>query len=166
MELNWLKPIKMLISDVDGVMTNGQIYLDSNNQWKRIFSTYDGVGLKLLMEKGYQVGIITGGRSDDVKTRMEFLGVHHFYDGASDKLPCYLDILKKTGLQDHEIVYIGDEIYDVPILERVGIGVTVPNAMEEAKQKAKYTTRVAGGDGAVREICNWILKNGYYSRKS
>ncbi len=158
-----MKQVKMLICDVDGVMTDGTIWLDTDRQWKRVFSVYDGVGMKLLMEKGYKVGVITGGKSEDVKTRMEFLGVPYFYDGVGDKVPSFEDILKKTGLKASEIMYIGDEIYDVPLIERVGVGVSVPNGVHEAKSKAKYITRAAGGTGAVREIIDWLLKHGFYS---
>ncbi|MGE3974901.1 MAG: KdsC family phosphatase [Bdellovibrionales bacterium] len=163
MDISLLKQIKMLISDVDGVMTDGTIWLDTDKQWKRIFSVYDGVGMKLLMEKGYQVGVITGGKSEDVKTRMEFLGIPHFYDGVGDKVPSFEDILKKTGLKANEIMYIGDEIFDIPLIERVGVGVSVPNGVDGAKSKAKYITKCAGGTGAVREICDWLLKYGFYS---
>ncbi len=163
MDNSRLKRIKMLICDVDGVMTNGEIWLDSQNHWKRRFSVYDGVGLKLLMEKGYRIGVITGGKSVDVKTRMEFLGVEFFYEGIADKMPPFLEILEKSGLKKEEIAYIGDELVDVPIIEKVGMGVSVPNGVKEAREKAAYITKTRGGDGAVRELCELILEKGFYS---
>lgn len=163
MDISRLKRIKMLICDVDGVMTNGEIWLDSQNQWKRRFTVYDGVGLKMLMDKGYKVGIITGGKSIDVQTRIGFLGIEYFYEGIGDKTPPLLEILQKTGLKLEEIAYIGDELVDVPIIEKVGVGVSVPNGVKEAREKAKYITKVRGGDGAVRELCDLILEKGFYS---
>jgi 3-deoxy-D-manno-octulosonate 8-phosphate phosphatase (KDO 8-P phosphatase) len=163
MDLSRLKRIKMLICDVDGVMTNGEIWLDSQNQWKRRFSVYDGVGLKMLMEMGYKVGVITGGKSIDVQTRIGFLGIEYFYEGIGDKTPPLQEIIQKTGLKLEEIAYIGDELVDVPIIEKVGVGVSVPNGVKEACEKAKYITKARGGDGAVREICDLILEKGFYS---
>lgn len=163
MDISRLKRIKMLISDVDGVMTNGEIWLDSQNNWKRCFSVYDGVGMKMLMDAGYRVGVITGGKSIDVRTRMEFLGVEYFYEGIGDKTPSLEEILKKTGLKSEEVAYIGDELVDVPIIERVGVGVSVPNGLKEAREKAIYITKARGGEGAVREICDLILEEGFFS---
>ncbi len=163
MDINRVKRIKMLICDVDGVMTNGEIWLDSQNQWKRKFSVYDGVGLKMLMDMGYKIGVITGGKSIDVRTRMEFLGVEFFYEGIADKTPSFDEILSKTGFKPEEVAYIGDELVDVPIIKRVGMGVSVPNGVKEAKRDAAYITKVPGGDGAVREICDLILENGFFS---
>jgi len=163
MDISRLKRIKMLICDVDGVMTNGEIWLDCQNYWKRRFSVYDGVGLKMLMDEGYLVGVITGGQSIDVKTRMQFLGIEYFYDGIGDKMPPLLEILDKTKLKKEEVAYIGDELADVPIIESVGVGVSVPNAVKEAREKAIYVTHARGGDGAVREVCNLILEKGFYS---
>lgn len=164
MDKSRLKNIKALVTDVDGVLTDAMIWWDSDKQWKRKFSVRDGVGLKLLMESGYKVGVITGGRSEDVQTRMKFLGVHYYYDGISgDKYEPFQDLLKQSGLQPSEILYIGDEVYDVSVMKLCGIGVTVPDAVEEAKQAAHYVTKVPGGFGAVREVCDLIRKHGFYS---
>jgi 3-deoxy-D-manno-octulosonate 8-phosphate phosphatase (KDO 8-P phosphatase) len=163
MDVSRLKRVKMLLCDVDGVMTNGEIWLDSQNHWKRTFSVYDGVGLKMLMDMGYRVGVITGGKSIDVRTRMEFLGIEFFYEGIGDKTPPFNEILEKTGFKPDEVAYIGDELVDVPIIEKVGVGVSVPNGVREAREKAAYITKAKGGDGAVREICDLILEKGFYS---
>lgn len=156
--------IKMFITDVDGVLTDGTIWLDSAGKWKRAFCVKDGVGLKLLMKAGYEVGVITGGKSEDVDTRIGFLGIKHYYSEASDKTPSFDKILKDTGLKPSEIAYIGDEVYDVPIIEKVGFGASVPDAVESVKAKAHYITNTRGGSGAVREICDLILEHGYHSR--
>ncbi len=164
MDKSRLKQIKALVTDVDGVLTDATVWWDSDKQWKRNFSVRDGVGLKLLMEKGYKIGVITGGRSEDVQTRMKFLGVHYFYDGISgDKFECYQDLLKASGLQSSEILYIGDEIYDVSVMKAVGVGVSVPDAVDEAREAAHYITKHQGGHGAVREVCDLIRKHGFFA---
>jgi 3-deoxy-D-manno-octulosonate 8-phosphate phosphatase (KDO 8-P phosphatase) len=160
-----LRNIKMLISDVDGVLTDGTIWLDSNLKWRRSFNVLDGVGLKLLMDAGYTVGIITGGNSEDVRMRMEFLGIKYFYDGASDKVPFFQKILKETRLKPSEIAYIGDEIYDVPIMEVVGFSACPPRANKQAKKAADHETEAEGGYGSVREVCDLILEFGAHAKK-
>lgn len=163
MDKSRLKSIKALVTDVDGVLTDATIWWDSDKQWKRNFSVRDGVGLKLLMEAGYKVGVITGGKSEDVRTRMEFLGVHWFFDGHTDKIEPFQDLLKQSGLKASEVIYIGDEVYDVPVLKMVGVGATVPDAVDEAKQVAHYITKYPGGFGAVREVCDLVRRYGFYS---
>jgi 3-deoxy-D-manno-octulosonate 8-phosphate phosphatase (KDO 8-P phosphatase) len=158
--LERLGKIKALVSDVDGVMTNGQIWLDSNNEWKRAWSVLDGSGLRQIMEIGYKVGVITAATAQDVSFRMNFLGIHYFYNGTRDKYPAFEDILKKSGLRPDEIAYIGDDIYDVPVLKAVGFAVAPPTALEEAKSAAHYITQKAAGFGAVREICDLLRAHG------
>lgn len=157
--------IKMLITDVDGCLTDGTIWLDSNLQWRRSFNVLDGVGIKLLIEQGYTVAVITGGNSEDVRLRIKFLGIEHFYDGASDKRPAFEDLLKKTGLKPSEIAYIGDEVYDLPIMNRVGFSACPPRAVEQVKKDSHYVCKAEGGYGAVREVTDLILQNGFYSQK-
>lgn len=153
-----LKKIKLLLSDVDGVMTDTTIWLDSDGHWKRNFSIYDGMGFKRLQAEGIQVGIITASDALDVRERFKFLKVDHFYEKASDKRPALDDIRQKTGFELEEIAYIGDDIMDVPLLEVVGFSVSVPHALEEVKSKADFITQNPGGHGAVREVCEMILK--------
>lgn len=153
-----LKNIKLLISDVDGVMTDACIWLDPNGQWRRKFNVYDGMGLKRLMKQGIQVGIITASLAEDVRTRFEFLKVDHFYENSSDKRRDLDEIVQKTGFSLNEIAYIGDDLMDLPVLECVGFSVTVPHALEEVKTKVDYTTQREGGAGAVREVCEMILR--------
>ncbi len=159
-----LKNIKALVLDVDGVLTNGKIWLDTDSEWKREFCVKDGVGIKRLLEAKYQVAVITGGKSHDVRTRAKFLGILHFYEGALNKEPSYEDLKSKTGFQDSELCYIGDEIFDLPIIRSCGFGVTVASAVDEVREGADYITRSPGGDGAVREICDLLMNHGYYSR--
>ncbi len=153
-----LKKIKMLLSDVDGVMTDATIWLDSNMKWKRKYNVLDGMGLIRLQKQGIKVGIITASDADDVRFRFEFLKVDYFYEKSSDKGLALQDILKKTGFDLSEIAYIGDDLMDLPVIEAVGFGVAVPNSLEEVQAKADYVTKRSGGEGAVREVCEMILR--------
>lgn len=155
-----LQKIKMLVSDVDGCFTDGTIWLDSNLHWRRSFNILDGVGIKLLQAEGYEIGVITGGSSEDVRVRMEFLGITHFFDNASDKIPSFRKILKATGLKASEIAYIGDEIYDLPIIKEVGFSACPPRAVASVKKTVDHICKAEGGYGAVREVCDLILQYG------
>ena len=152
-----LKNIKILLSDVDGVMTDTSIYLDSNGDWRRHFSIYDGVGFKRLQKKGVQVGIITAADGVDVRKRFEFLEVDYFYEKAKDKLKHLKDVVEKSGVSLDEVAYIGDDLMDLPVIEKVGFGVTVPHALKSIKEKSDYITENKGGHGAVREVCELII---------
>jgi 3-deoxy-D-manno-octulosonate 8-phosphate phosphatase (KDO 8-P phosphatase) len=158
-----LKKIRMLICDVDGVLTDGRLWISDDGKWRRFFHVKDGVGLKLLMEAGYEVGVISGGKSDDVVQRMGFLSIKHFYLEAADKLPPFNEILVNTKFKPEEIAFIGDEVFDIPVLKRVGFAATVPNAVADVKKCAHYVTKTPGGMGAVREISDLILKGGALS---
>ena len=163
MDISALKNIKMLVLDVDGILTDGTLWLDSNEEWKRAYSVYDGVGIKLVIEAGYQVGVITGGGSKDVEKRSRFLGIQHIYQGQTDKRPAFDDLLTKTGLKASEVLYMGDEIFDVPLLERAGFGATVPHAVDSAKAVAQSVTTRLGGHGAVREVCDLLIRYGHFA---
>lgn len=152
-----LKNIKLFLSDVDGVMTDARIFLDAHGNWARQFSVYDGIGLKRLQERDVSVGIITAALAEDVRKRFEFLKVDFFYEGAKDKLKHLNEILEETGLSADEVAYIGDDLMDVPVIEAVGFGVTVPHALDSIKAKSNYITKQNGGFGAVREICEMII---------
>jgi len=156
----------MLICDVDGVLTDGRLWISDAGKWCRYFHVKDGVGMKLLMDEGYDVGVISGGKSDDVIQRMSFLKITHFYLEAADKVGPFEEILKNTGYSEDEIAYIGDEVFDIPILKRVGFAATVPGAVSEVKKSAHYVTKIGGGHGAVREIADFIRQFGSLSPKS
>ncbi len=156
----------MLICDVDGVLTDGRLWISDDGKWRRFFHVKDGVGMKLLMDNGYEVGVISGGKSDDVVQRMEFLNIKHFYLEAADKTQPFEKILEKTGLKTDEIAFIGDEIFDIPILERVGFAATVPGAVAKVKKSAHYVTKTDGGAGAVREVVDLIMEHGALNKKS
>ncbi len=160
--LTRVRQIIMVIFDVDGILTDGRLWVTDAGKWCRFFCVKDGVGIKLLMDAGYEVGVISGGKSDDVIQRMTFLKIPYFYLEAGDKMPPYLEILEKTGFKEDEIAFIGDEIFDIPILERVGFAATVPGAVKEVKSAAHYVTKEVGGMGAAREVADMVRFNGAF----
>lgn len=164
LDVQKLKSIKMLVLDVDGVLTDCRLWMDSNGEWKRIYSVRDGVGIIALAEAGYKLAIITGAKATDVRARAKMLGFHYFYEGAMDKWPAFEKLQAESGLKPEEMAYVGDDVFDIPLLEAVGFGATVPEAVEEVIDCAQYVTKRPGGNGAVREICNFILKYGFYSK--
>ena len=155
----------MLVLDVDGILTDCKIFLDSNNEWKRIYSVRDGVGIKALIEANYKVAIITGATAVDVRARVKMLGIHHLYEGALNKLPAFEDLQKQTGLKPSEMAYMGDDFFDIPLLEKVQFSATVPDAMEEVLETVQHVTKRPAGNGAVREVCDYILKYGFYAKE-
>ncbi|MCB9072089.1 MAG: HAD hydrolase family protein [Bdellovibrionaceae bacterium] len=160
-----LSKIKMLVMDVDGVMTDGRIILGFNGEWCRFYSVRDGAGIVFLIKAGYQTGIITGANSPDVDRRAQHLKIHHVFKNHADKSPAYDEIKKTTGYTNEEICYIGDDIFDVPLLKQVGFAVTVPGGMAEAKAASHYVTTHVEGAGAIRELCDMIVAHGFYSRQ-
>lgn len=161
-----LKNIKMLVLDVDGILTDCRLWMDSNGQWKRIYSVRDGVGIKALLESGYKVAIITGATAEDVRSRVKMLGISYLYEGALNKTPPFEDLQKQSGIFPSEMAYMGDDFFDIPILTKVQFSATVPDAMEEVLEYVQYVTKRPAGNGAVREVCDFILKYGFYSKGS
>lgn len=155
-----LEKVKMLVLDVDGVLTDSRIFLDSDGEWKRFFSIRDGAGIKRLIENGYKTAIITGSRSKDIQARAKVLGIHYFYEGALNKEPSFLKLQQDSGLQPSNMAYIGDDYFDIPLLNQVAFSATVPDALEEVKQIVRYVTHRPGGNGAVREVCDLIYQYG------
>ena len=153
-----LKKIKMILFDVDGVLTEGSItYTDKGTELKS-FNIQDGMGVTLARKSGLLTGIVTGRLSNIVARRAEELKIDTVSQGSFNKLVPYLDVLKEFNLTDDEICYIGDDIVDMAILKRVGFSVAVANAREEVKAVADYITVAYGGHGAVREVIDLILK--------
>lgn len=152
------KEVRLLLLDVDGVLTDGSIILDGRGgEWK-VFYVRDGTGIKMLMASGIEVAILTGRTSEVVRRRAEELTIHRVYQGVRDKTVPYEELKAELGLGDHQVCFIGDDVVDVPLLRRVGLPVAVADASEEAKAAALYVTRNPGGRGAVREVCELILK--------
>ncbi|MCA1797410.1 MAG: KdsC family phosphatase [Desulfuromonadaceae bacterium] len=153
-----IEVIRLLLLDVDGVMTDGGIVYDSNGVETKRFNVRDGHGLKLLQRAGIEVGIITGRESDIVEKRAAELGIAHVFQGAKNKLEPYAQIQVESGYADYQIAYIGDDLVDLPILRRVGFAVAVADAVAELRPWVDYITSKAGGHGAVREVCELLLK--------
>lgn len=163
LEIARLRSVKMLVLDVDGVLTDCRIWMEAPGEWRRFFSVRDGVGIKRIMEAGYRTAIITGSKSEDIRQRAKNLGFHHFYEGALDKGPSFAALCQDSGLSPSEMAYVGDDLFDIPLLNQVAFAATVPDAVDEVKNHVHYVTRRAGGDGAVREICDFILQHGAFA---
>lgn len=151
------KKIRLLILDVDGVLTDGRIILDNEGNEFKAFNVRDGHGIKMLQKAGIQVAIITGRYSKVVERRAGELGINHVYQRCHNKLVAYNDLLEKLGIDDTEVAYIGDDVVDIPILKRVGLPVAVKDAHEGAKSYSLYITEKEAGKGAVRELCDLII---------
>ena len=152
------KNIKLLLLDVDGVMTDGRIILDNQGNELKAFHVRDGHGIKLAQRAGIVVGIITGRKSEVVNIRARELGITEVHQGAHEKIVVYDQILKKYGFRDAEVAYMGDDVVDLAIFKRAGLAVTVADADPAVKPFADLVTRASGGRGAVRELINLILK--------
>lgn len=155
---NKLKKVKLLILDVDGVMTDGRIIMDDEGRELKNFNVRDGHGIKLIQRYGIKVAILTGRQSPVVKYRAIDLGIKDVYQKAFNKKEVFEKILKKNRLSSQEVAYLGDDIVDIPVLKRVGFSSAVANALDVVKENVDYVTKNKGGDGAVREICDMILK--------
>lgn len=152
------RKIRLLLLDVDGVLTDGRIIYDNQAVETKAFDVKDGHGLKLVQRAGIQVGIITGRSSQVVAHRAAELDITIVHQGAKDKLIPYEKVLADLGMRDEEVAYVGDDVVDLPVLRRVGLAVTVADAVEDVKPYVHYVTQRCGGRGAVREVCDLILK--------
>lgn len=152
------KRIRLAIFDVDGVLTDGSLYLSDSGEETKAFNTQDGHGMKMLQSSGVTLAIITGRTSRCVELRALNLGVSLLFQGASDKLQVYRDLLASRGLEPEETAYMGDDLVDLPVLRRCGLAFAVPDAPEIVRQHAHYVTRRKGGHGAVREVCEFMLR--------
>ena len=153
-----LQKIRLLLLDVDGVLTDGRIFYDNHGVETKAFNVRDGHGLKLLQRAGLEVGIITGRSSEVVTVRAKELGIDLVYQGVRDKMVPFREILAERSLTAEEVAYVGDDVVDLPVLRRVGFAATVADAAEDVRPLVHYVTRCRGGKGAVREICELILK--------
>ncbi|MCG6910782.1 MAG: HAD hydrolase family protein [Deltaproteobacteria bacterium] len=153
-----LKKIKLLLLDVDGVLTDGGIiYTDSGEQVK-VFNSRDGLGIRLLKDAGIEVGIVTGRTSGVLRHRCENLKIDLLFDGVVDKASVFKQIRAKTGVDPLEMAFAGDDLVDLPLLRLVGVSIAVADAHESVIPRVDWVTQAPGGHGAVREICDAILK--------
>lgn len=150
--------IRLLILDVDGVLTNGTIYYGTSGIELKGFHIHDGMGIKLLQKAGIPVAIISGKNSEPVARRLQDLNVEHVFLGHTDKLPIYESLKLTLGFSDQEIAYVGDDLPDLPLLRRSGLSITVPSAPTIIAEHVDFITKNYGGSGAVREVCELILK--------
>lgn len=157
--------VELLVVDVDGVLTDGRIvYADDGVEIKH-FHVRDGSGLKIWQHVGKQAAVITGRTSRVVEIRAAEVGIGHVFQGASEKLPSYRELLARTGLEPRQVCYIGDDVPDLPLLRRCGFAVAVADACTDVVADAHYVTRTAGGAGAVREVIELILRSqGHWQR--
>jgi len=159
MDKDKFKKIQLLLLDVDGVLTSGEIFLGSADHEYKIFNVQDGLGIKLLIKNGIQVGILTGRTSEAVTKRSSELNITILYQGYSDKLKAFQELLDQHHFHSDVICYMGDDLLDIPVMNKVGAAVAVANSRDEVKTVADFVTVHDGGKGAVREVAELILKS-------
>ncbi|MFH1777857.1 MAG: HAD-IIIA family hydrolase [Candidatus Omnitrophota bacterium] len=152
------KRVKAIIFDVDGVLTDGKIYYTNGGDELRAFNVHDGMGIELLRKAGIKTFIITGKRSNIINRRAKDLKIDKVFQNSSNKIVAYKKILKAYNLNDDQVCFIGDDLLDLEVLRRVGFSVTVPKANASIKDVCCYVTQKQAGDGAVREVIEFILK--------
>lgn len=152
------KRIRFLLLDVDGVLTDGKITFTSDGHEVKSFDIQDGHGLKELAIAGVAVGLLSGRRSPAVDRRAKELGIEEVHQGIADKLPAYEALIARLGLGDEDVAYVGDDVPDLPVLRRAGLAVTVRNGHARVKRVAHYVTARRGGEGAVREVTDLVLR--------
>jgi len=149
---------RLVIFDIDGVLTDGSLFLGDDGQQYKAFNSKDGHGLKMLQQSGTQVAIITAKQSNVVKIRMDELGIEHVYQGQSNKLNALEDIVTQLNIPLEAIAYVGDDVIDLPVMIRVGLPIAVADAHPFVKRHALWSTTKNGGQGAAREVCEAILQ--------
>jgi len=159
MNTSQFQKIKLLLLDVDGVLTDGSIAYTEDRTETKVFNVKDGLGIKMLHQSGINTGIVTGRSSSALLRRCRELGIDRVFDSVGDKAEVLDQILKETGLTSEEIAFIGDDLPDLPILRKVGLGIAVADAHALIREQADMITKNNGGHGAVREVCEMILKS-------
>ena len=149
--------IRLAVFDVDGVMTDGTLYLTDSGEEMKAFNSLDGHGMKMLHESGVELAIITGRTSRTVELRAKNLGIEIVYQGVADKRLAFEALVKSSALDPAAVSYMGDDVVDLPVLVRCGLALTVPAAPLLVRQRADYVTQAKGGHGAVREVCELIM---------
>ncbi|NYT52713.1 MAG: 3-deoxy-manno-octulosonate-8-phosphatase KdsC [Candidatus Vesicomyosocius endoextente] len=153
------KNIKLIIFDVDGVLTDGGLYFSDKGIELKRFNSLDGLGIKLLKQNGIEPAIISARSSKNVMYRMQDLDIKHFYQGQDNKIVAFNNLIKKLSLKNEQVAYIGDDIIDLPVMRKIGLPIAVSNAHELIKENAYFVTEKIGGHGAVREVCDLLLKS-------
>jgi 3-deoxy-D-manno-octulosonate 8-phosphate phosphatase (KDO 8-P phosphatase) len=152
-----LAGIRLVAFDVDGVLTDGRFYLSNDGIESKAFSTQDGYGIRRLIQTGITVAIISGRSSSAVDQRMQDLGVEHVFQGCKDKVAVFEELTAALGITADEGAFVGDDVPDLPLLQKVGFSIAVANAVSTVREQCDYTTLADGGYGAVREVCDLII---------
>ncbi len=150
--------IKLVIFDVDGVLTDGSLFLGDDGQEYKAFNAKDGLGMKLLQASGVEIGIITARTSRVVEHRMHSLDIKHVYQGRHDKGLAFDELIDKLGLRHEQVAYVGDDVIDLPVMRKAGLAIAVQDAHPLAKQHAHWQTPHNGGRGAARDVCELIME--------
>jgi 3-deoxy-D-manno-octulosonate 8-phosphate phosphatase (KDO 8-P phosphatase) len=156
---NLARQVRLLILDVDGVLTDGGLQFDNRGEEYKTFNSLDGHGIRMLLDCGIEVAVITGRESKIVEHRMTDLGVRHLYQGSRNKLATFTALIQSIGVTPEQVAYVGDDLPDLPVLQRVGFAIAVANAHAFVRQHCDWVTRGSGGRGAVREVTDFILQS-------
>ena len=149
--------VQLVIFDVDGVFTDGRLYYGADGEELKSFHVRDGHGIRMLLQHGVQVAVISGRNSKAVTRRMQELGIQHVFQGDADKLPILDNLQKKLGVNSEQTACVGDDVADLPLMQSAGLAIAVADAQAEVRAQAHWCTRNPGGQGAVREVCDLIL---------
>ena len=152
------KKLKLLILDVDGVLTDGRLFFDNEGTEYKCFHARDGHGIKLLRQTGVEVAVISGRNSNSVALRMKSLGIEYVFQGHENKRSAFAELLGKTGIKPEQVAHVGDDLLDLPIMTQVGLAIAVSDANFAVKERADWCTTLPGGQGAVREVCDLIMR--------
>ncbi|MDH3980451.1 MAG: 3-deoxy-manno-octulosonate-8-phosphatase KdsC [Gammaproteobacteria bacterium] len=150
--------IRLLIFDVDGVLTDGSLFLGDDGQEYKAFNSRDGHGIKMLLKHGVTVAIITGRTSKVVEHRMANLGITHIYQGKLEKLPAFEELITELGVSAEQTAYVGDDVVDLPVMRKVGLAIAVQDAHPMVVRHSHWQTPAAGGRGAARDVCEMLME--------
>lgn len=152
------KKIKLVILDVDGVLTDGRLFFDDQGKEYKCFHARDGLGIKLLRQTGVEVAVISGRKSNSVRLRMKSLEIEHVYQGHENKIEAFNKILQTLSIEPEQAAHVGDDLLDLPLMKRVGLSIAVYDANDAVKRYADWYTKTPGGLGAVREVCDFMMQ--------
>jgi len=152
------RKLRLLILDVDGVLTDGKLFFDNQGNEYKTFHAQDGHGIKLLRKTGVEVAVISGRKSTSVELRMKNLGINYVYQGYEDKRGAFAELIDNLGITPEQAAHVGDDLPDLPIMSRAGLAIAVNDANDTVKQHADWCTKRSGGHGAVREVCDFIMQ--------
>lgn len=150
--------VRLVIFDIDGVLTDGKLFFDENGREYKAFHSRDGLGIALLKKTGVEVAVISGRYAKSAELRMKNLGIEHVYQGRKDKMAAFEELCTKLSVPAREVAYVGDDLLDLPVMCCVGLAIAVPEAHFAVRQRADWCTACSGGAGAAREVCDLIMQ--------